>query len=104
MHFPEEHFKHLVQMVKDPEMTGSRNELRGAVGQLLGKMTAKGGRERSVRFPMPQVYGGGDLGEREMPRPREPHDFVCRGPPPLRIGCSQILAEKVLQIGTVRER
>ena len=104
MHFPEERFKHLVQMVKDPEMTGVWNELRRAVGKTLGKMTAKGRRDRGVRFPMPQVYGGGDLGEGDVPRPREPYDFVCRGPPSLHVGCSQILAEKFLHVGTVGER
>ena len=63
MHFPEKRFKHLVQMVQEPEMTSLWNELRGAVGQLLSKITSEGGRERGVCFPMPQVYGGGELGE-----------------------------------------
>ena len=102
MHCPEERFKHLVQMVKDPEMPGNWNELRGAVGQALGKMTAKGGRERGGRFPMPPVYGEDGLGE--GPRPRELPDLVCRDPAPLRRGCSQRLAEKCLHVGTVGAR
>ena len=83
-------------MVKNPEMAGIWNELRGAVGKSLSKITSKGWRDRVVRFPMPQVYGGGDLGYGDVPRPREPYDFVCRSTPPLRIGFFQILAEKIL--------
>ncbi len=85
-------------------MTGTWNELRRAVGKSLSKMPSKRWRNRVVRFPMPQVYVCGDLGYGDVPRPREPHDFVRRDTSPLRIGFSQILAEKFLQIGTVGER